>query len=90
MLAPVMAKDEFIEIDLELLAAHAVVSADQPLLQVSDGPIGQWHHRFRSFAKVALQGLGTWNVPEAHSFKTGEALETVRGEDRTGSLILAL
>ena len=62
MLAPVMTKDEFIEINLKLFAAHAVVGADQPLLQVPDGPIGQWHYRFRAFAKIALQGLGAWNM----------------------------
>jgi len=77
-LAAIVAKNELIEIDLQLLAAHAMVSADQPLLQVPDGLIGHWRHRFRAFAKVALQGLGTWNMPEASLFKTGEALEPIR------------
>jgi hypothetical protein len=31
-----VAKDEFVEIDLELIAAHTVISSDQPLLQVAD------------------------------------------------------
>ena len=35
--APVMAKDEFVEIDLQVMTADAVVGADEPLLQVADG-----------------------------------------------------
>ena len=36
LLPPVVAKDEFVEIDLELIAAHTMISSDQPLLQVAD------------------------------------------------------
>lgn len=43
-LAPVMAKDEFIEIDLQVTAADAMVGADQPLLQVADGAVRERHH----------------------------------------------
>ena len=68
--------------NLELLATHAVVGSHQPLLQIPDGPIGQWHHGFRAFVEVALQELGTCNMPESHLFKTGEALETVRIDGR--------
>ena len=33
----IMAKDEFVEINLKLITAHAVISFDQPLLQVVRG-----------------------------------------------------
>jgi hypothetical protein len=71
-LAAIVTENKLIQVNLELLATHAVIGPDQPLLQVPNGPIGQWHHRFRAFAKVALQGLGTRNMPESHLFKSGE------------------
>ena len=45
-----MPKDEFVEVDLELGLAHSVVGADQPLLEVSNGPIGEWDSGLRAFA----------------------------------------
>ena len=87
-LPSIVTENELIQVNLELLATHAVVGADQPLLQVPNGPIRQWHHRFRAFAKVALKGLGVWHMPEAHLLKTGEAFETVRVDGRAGSHIL--
>src|SRR5215470_4156061 len=36
--APIVAKDEFIDINLELSAAHTVMGSDQPLLQVAKLP----------------------------------------------------
>ena len=53
-LATIVAKDEFIEIDRQLIAAHSMVGSDEPLLEITNGPICQGHHRFRAFAKVAL------------------------------------
>ena len=38
-LAPVIAKDEFVEIDLQVMSADAMVGADEPLLQVADGAV---------------------------------------------------
>jgi hypothetical protein len=35
LLAPIIAKDEFIKISLELMAAHAVMGSQPPSLQVS-------------------------------------------------------
>jgi hypothetical protein len=34
--APIVAKDEFVEIDLQLIRTNAVMGSDQPLLQVSN------------------------------------------------------
>jgi hypothetical protein len=42
-----MAKDEFIKIRLELIAAYVVVGSEQPLLQVADGAVRQRHGGLR-------------------------------------------
>ena len=66
LLAPIMAKDEFIKISLELMAAHAVMGSEQPLLQVADGAVGQRHRGLRAFVQVALARVdvrGTWRNP---------------------------
>ena len=39
-----MTKDEFIQIGLKLLAAYAVMGANQPLLQVTDRPVCRRDH----------------------------------------------
>ena len=41
LLSTIVPKHELVQIDLELRTAHAVVGADQPLLEVADGPIGK-------------------------------------------------
>jgi len=38
---PIVAKDEFIEVDLKLLATHAVIGPDQPLLHVPNCAVYQ-------------------------------------------------
>jgi hypothetical protein len=43
-----MAKDEFIKISLELIAAYAVMGSEQPLLQVADGAVCQRHCGLRA------------------------------------------
>ena len=45
-----MPKHEFVEVDLELVLAHSVVGADQPLLEVPNGPIGEWDSGLRALA----------------------------------------
>jgi hypothetical protein len=54
-----MAKDEFIKISLELMAAHAVMGSEQPLLQVADGAVCQRHHGLLAFVPVRSRGLVT-------------------------------
>src|ERR1019366_1863009 len=54
---PIVAKNEFIEIRLKLVAAHTVVGSDQPLLEIANRAVGQRHHGFRAFTQVDLQGL---------------------------------
>ena len=41
LVTPIMAKNELIEVNLELRAADAVVGADEPLLKVADSTVGQ-------------------------------------------------
>ena len=48
--APIVAKDEFIKINLKLIAAHAVIGSDQPLLEIPNGAVRQRQHRLRAFA----------------------------------------
>jgi len=50
--ATIMPKDKFIKINLELIAAHAVMGADQPLLQVANRAVCQRHDGLRAFAPV--------------------------------------
>src|ERR1017187_9773056 len=40
----IMAKDELIEIDLQLVAAHSMIGSGEPLLEIANGPIRQRHH----------------------------------------------
>ena len=57
-----MPKDKFIEVNLQLVLADPVVGADQPLLQISDGPIGKWYCRLCSFAQFRPKRLGTGDM----------------------------
>jgi len=52
-----VAKDEFIEVYLELIAAHTVVGSDQPLLEVANRAVRKKHHGLRAFAHVDSEGL---------------------------------
>src|SRR5713226_4683190 len=45
LLSAIVPKDELVEVGLELGAADPVMSADEPLLEVADGAIGEWYHR---------------------------------------------
>jgi hypothetical protein len=63
-LLAIMAKDEFVEINFELIAAHAVVCSDQPLLQITDRAVSQRHHGRRAFSQVDSQGLTARHVLE--------------------------
>ena len=63
--APVMAKDEFVEIDLQVMPADAVIRADEPLLQVADGAVRKRHHRGNASAQGTPEGLSAGHVPDA-------------------------
>ena len=60
-----LAIDKFVQINLELIAAHTVTSADQPLLQVANGAVRQRHCGCGAFAQVGSQRLIERHKPEA-------------------------
>jgi hypothetical protein len=47
-LPPIVTKDEFVQVNLELITADTVVSSEQPLLEIANCPVGQRHHRLGS------------------------------------------
>ena len=49
--------DEFIEVNLELIAAHAVIGSDQPLLQVANRSVCQRNDRLGALPQIDSQGL---------------------------------
>src|ERR1039458_6395321 len=73
----IMAKDEFVEINLKLITAHAVISSDQPLLQVANGAVCQRHHGLCPPAQLDSLGLAARYVLEPSFVQSGEALEAV-------------
>ena len=56
--------DELVHVDPELSAAHAVRSADQPLLQGFDRAVGHRHYRLRALAQLDSQRLCARDVLE--------------------------
>ena len=73
----IMAKDEFVEINLELITAHAMIGSDQPLLQVANGAVCQRHYRLGPSAQLDSQGLTARYVLEPSFVQPGEALEAI-------------
>jgi hypothetical protein len=89
----VRAEDEFIEIDLELAAAHAVMGADQPALKASDHPIGKRNDRLGSLAQLERGRLRSWHMGIAARHEHCKAREAIGGDggicgDVSGSKIL--
>ena len=83
-----MPKDELIQIDLELSSTHAVVGADQPLLEVANRAISERHCRFRALAEFGSQGLSASDVFETGFRKTLKALEAIRVDGGAGRDVL--
>src|ERR1700731_4540989 len=75
--APIVTKDEFIKISLKLIAAHAVIGSDQPLLQIPHGAVRQRQHRLRAFAQLDSQGLRARDMLKSGLLQSRKALETV-------------
>ena len=53
----VVPKNELVQIDLQLGAAHSLVGAEEPLLEVPDGTIREGHHGFRSLVQLEISGV---------------------------------
>jgi len=77
LLAPIMTKNEFIKISLELMTAHAVMGSEQPLLQVADGAICQRHRGLRPFVQVRSRRLSAGHMTESRCVQSTEAPEAV-------------
>jgi hypothetical protein len=77
LLAPIMAKGEFVKISLELVAAHAVVGSEQPLLQVADGAVCQRHRGLCASVQVGSRGLSAGHMSKPCLLQSGEAVEGV-------------
>lgn len=84
-----MPEDEFVEVNLELRFADAVVGADQPLLEVPNSAIGKWNNRLRAFPECGSQRLCVGDMFEASFRETLKALEAIRVDGRTGRDVLA-
>jgi hypothetical protein len=76
-LPPIVTKYEFIEINLELITANTVMSSEQPLLEIANGPVCQRHHGFRAFSQVDSQRLAARYMLEACLFQPSEAFQSV-------------
>ena len=85
LLSAIVPKDELVEVGLELGAADPVMSADEPLLEVADGAIGEWHHRRRAFAQFGSQRLRARDVLEAEFLQAGKAFEAIGMDGRAHS-----
>src|SRR6266849_1679041 len=77
LLSAIVPKDELVEVGLELGAADPVMSADEPLLEVAYGAIGEWYHRRRAFAQFGSQRLSARDVLEAEFLQAGKAFDAI-------------
>ncbi len=69
-----MAKHELIEIDLELIAAHAVIGADPLLLQFANRSVGQRNDRPGALSQVDSKRLAARHVLVTSLMQAGEKL----------------
>src|SRR5216683_1077620 len=88
LLSAIVPKDELVEVGLELRAADPVMSADEPLLEVADGAIGEWHHRRRAFAQFGSQRLSARDVLEPEFLQASKAFEAIGMNGRARSDVL--
>src|SRR5690349_8356670 len=84
-----MAKDEFIKIRLELMAGHAVMGSEQPLLQVADGAVRQRHCGLRAFVQVRSRRLSAGHMGESSFIQSTKAPEAVGVNERTRCYVLS-
>ena len=88
LVAPIVAKNKLIEVDLELPAAHTVVSTDQPLLEIADCPVSQRDNRFGALAQFGCLGLCPHDMPIPGFVQTRETLQRIGVEGRAWSDML--
>ncbi len=83
--AAIMPKDKLVQVDLELGPADPMVSADEPLLEVTDSAVGKWDHRLCTFAQFGSQRLSARDMLKTDFLQAIEALEAVGVDCGTGS-----
>src|SRR6266496_3179050 len=71
-LAPIMTKDELVEINLQLMSANAVVRSEEPLLKIPDGTVGERHRRLGPFAEILSRWLHALHMSIACLTQTGK------------------
>jgi len=76
-LPTIVAKNELIQINLELITAHTVVSSEQPLLEVANRAVCQGHDGLRTLPQGDSQRLTASHVLESSFLQPSEALEPV-------------
>ncbi len=84
----VVPKNKLVQVGLELGATDPVMSAHEPLLQVTDGAIGQWDHRLCAAAQFGSERLRASEVPETNFLQAVEALEAISIDRGIGSNVL--
>ena len=67
LFSTVVPKDELIQVNLQLSAAHAMICTNKPLLKVTNGAVSQGNDRFLSFAQFGSQRLNARDVMVATS-----------------------
>lgn len=77
LLSPIIAKDKFIEVALQMIPADTMMSSNKPLLEVANRSVGQRYHRFRAFAHIRSQRLRACHVLEPSCLQTAEARQAV-------------
>jgi hypothetical protein len=83
----IVPKDELVEIDLQLGAAHPMVSTEEPLLEVPDSTISEGHHGFRSLVQLGSQGLSARHMLKDF-VQTREGLKAIGEDRRIGSNVV--
>jgi len=82
LLSAIVAENKLIEVRLELTATNAMMGTNQPVLEVADDTIGEWHDRLGSLAQRRPQGLLQRDVPISSSRESGERPEAITVDRR--------
>jgi len=80
----VVPKDELVEIGLQMLTADAMVRPDEPLLQIADGAVCEWHDRGHATAQCGPVWLGAGNMSHACGLQAFPPFQAVGVDGRPG------
>ena len=72
-----VSEHEFVELGLELSPAHAVMGADQPVLEAADDSVGEGYDGARALAERRSQRLLERDVPIPSRLQAGERPEAI-------------